>query len=828
MLGATRRVETLVGREQELRVIKQNIYTDAADMSCHIVLVKGSGGIGKSRLLEEVQWRAGHPKIREDALRHSIKQQREREDWTVMGEVIVSDVIDLVDIRLSARTTFLDRLRNAISWQKGLDFSDYEDAFREFQRGVEENVSFDIHRARAAAVESEFWNAYTSYTEHNRIVLIFDTSERLVLRSSEWLLDRGLLQDDELEKLSSNQWLIHRIKAGQFRNTTLLIAGREKEDDGWRFFDQVREAASVASAPCELCEIELGPLSPEEMVAYFEYASAEWRSQADAVTNSDKSYNQYLRYSQAMHDLVADADATKVLFTVTSGRPVLLSLYGDLAYESDPMPAILQLTGLQLDDLLRQYGQENVQSRIEESFIDLFFQKPSLRSEILQALARCPAGLDAEQLHFIIDNIDNIDYKGWKPSRARVEVIELQLEEIRQLSIARPRPDGRLGLQDEIYRIYAQRMDGSSDLRASEKVARQNMYERLSKWAEGKLDQLKNERRKYQQEDEKRLFLAIHSPSVAIHPFLPALTPTEQDARSLILRQIHDWELERLHYDLLRDPNRGLNDHYTDLAEDRWLSNVEENEFVTQQEMWRVLYDPYALRFTELDSTKISILRRAARDEDPARWIKRFVQRRKYDRAISFYNAVEDCVLQDAPDSRRTLSHPLNAGERMIWKSYAQIMKGSMQLPQIIDELKETLLILRRLASATQSEQVGPEGEAGFKGHPALPRLHRIIAVGYNFAGYGRVVIGEFGKAVGNYGRSLMYTRETKFLARQATTRNNLARALASLGRDERGYRVCIDALALRRELGAEIPIAYSLNTLALINNGMPLCVYNQ
>lgn len=49
----------------------------------------------------------------------------------------------------------------------------------------------------------------------------------------------------------------------------------------------------------------------------------------------------------------------------------------------------------------------------------------------------------------------------------------------------------------------------------------------------------------------------------------------------------------------------------------------------------------------------------------------------------------------------------------------------------------------------------------------------------------------------------------------------NLGRALASLGREERGYRVCVDALSIRRLLGAEIPVAYSLNTLALINNSM-------
>lgn len=822
LLDATRRVETMVGRERELEQIRQAIYTDTTDTRCHILLVKGPGGIGKSRLLEEVQWRAGHPKIREDAFHQSIQQQRSREDWTTLGNVVISDVIDLIDIRLSARTKFLEELRNAISWQEGFDFSDYEDALRQFRRGVEDNISFSNLRKLTEKVEIEFWNAYKSYAGQRRIVLIFDTAERLVLRSSEWLLDRGLLHDDELEKLSSQQWLLHRIKTGSFENTTIIVAGREKEDDGWRLFNQVRDAAHRSLTPCVLSEIELGPLNIEEMVVYFGYAAGEWESRSKtSVKNIDSHIEEYRRYSQAMYDLVADRDALNALFTVTAGRPVLLSLYGDLIFEPDPMPAFLQLTNKQLDEQMQQYGQKYLQSSIEKSFIALFFQKPGLRSEIMQALARCPAGLDADQLHFVIDNIDDVGFKQWKPNPLRVSAMEVQLAEIRRLSITRPRPDGRLGLQDEIYRIYAQGMFASRELRASERVARQRLYERLSKWAEGQLEHLKDERRRYQQEDEKRLVLAIHSPTIAIQPFLPSITPSEQDARSQIQRKIRDWELEQLHYNLLRNPNHGLNDDYTDLAEQMWRTTDEEADFVVQQEMWRVLYDDYALGFTNLDESNIKVLRRAAHDEDPARWIKRFVQRRQYQRAISFWQNVEDSILQDKPEAQRTWQHSLNAGERMIWKSYAQIMIGGMDLPQIVSELKATLKTLRLLASAGQSEPVGPKRETGFKGHPALPRLHRVIAVGYNFAGYGRVVLGEYGKAVGNYGRALLYMRETKFLAQQAATRNNLARALASLGRDERGYRVCTDALALRRELGAEIPIAYSLNTLALIGNGM-------
>ena len=279
--------------------------------------------------------------------------------------------------------------------------------------------------------------------------------------------------------------------------------------------------------------------------------------------------------------------------------------------------------------------------------------------------------------------------------------------------------------------------------------------------------------------------------------------------------------MEQLHYDLLQNPNHGLNASYGDLAEQQFRANNEEAEFIVQQEMWRVLHDPYALQFTDLSPEKLTKLQRAARDEDPARWIKRFVLRREYARAVELWQEVELAVLDEKEGDRLTWQHPLNSGERLIWKSYAQLMQGGLDITAIVDQMKIEIKLLKRFASAQQTQRVGPHGETGFQDHDALPRLYRIIAAGYNFAGYGRVIVGQYSRGVGNYVRALIFAKETKSEALEAAVRNNLGRALASLGRDERGYRVCADALALRRELGAEIPIAYSLNTLALISNGM-------
>jgi tetratricopeptide (TPR) repeat protein len=68
------------------------------------------------------------------------------------------------------------------------------------------------------------------------------------------------------------------------------------------------------------------------------------------------------------------------------------------------------------------------------------------------------------------------------------------------------------------------------------------------------------------------------------------------------------------------------------------------------------------------------------------------------------------------------------------------------------------------------------------------------------------------------YGKALRTMREVKFPHMEATTRNNLARVLSDRGYG-RGRRLCLDALELRKQQGASIPIAYSYNTMALIDN---------
>jgi tetratricopeptide (TPR) repeat protein len=225
-------------------------------------------------------------------------------------------------------------------------------------------------------------------------------------------------------------------------------------------------------------------------------------------------------------------------------------------------------------------------------------------------------------------------------------------------------------------------------------------------------------------------------------------------------------------------------------------------------------------------------LRRAAQQENVARWIKRFVILGHYDRAMDFAQQVDwaiERVQYEAPVSESewlSWRHTLVHGERRCWRAFAMIYAGQ-DVPDALAELQEEIEKLSKLVECATDEVavIHRDGfeERGFAGsiergippHPAEMRVRRIVSHAYNVLGYGFITLGQVREAVAAYGLSLYYLRGAKADSHRATVLNNLSRALSDLGR--RSERMCLDGLELRRKIGAEVPLAYSYNTLSLI-----------
>ncbi len=828
LLSLTKRTERLVNRAEPLDQIRGAIF-DAPYENCQVVFIYGKGGMGKSRLTEEVLWLGGNWRSREK--RGAPDASR---DWARIysGTAIFPDLIDVTATHLHASASFMHALRDALVSQGGeIEFNRYDSEFAQYRRLRQQGGEYAVVQQAARRAEQAFLDDYRCNAEKQRLVITLDTVEKLFPLASRWLIDKGLIHTADLE-FYTIQWLADQIQNGNLPNTTLLLVGRGEE--GKDFFELMRNAFEQSPA-AHLLEIKLSPFNLDDSADYL-------KALIEDLQKSGTENSESHRIIDDLKFVLEQDERVKVLWLYTGGQPVRLSLYTDIIIEGFKIPEPLQdrwsqaVQRVKTKDPIGNETQElhDAQWEIEGEFITLLFSGRDLRSEILQALVRTPRGLDAEQIYFALFKSAEADPDQWKKNPKmldQLQQIEAQLENLRGLAIVKMRPDGRFGLQDEIYRIYSDHLSQTEDDCQDEIKARRKLYERLTAWAEHQLVKKDKERDEFQREDERSLRLA--SPASALSVQFPPLGEIEEEHRAEVREAILQWELERLHYVLLLDLRNNVNDAYFDLAEERWQANDEAAEAMAQAELWQVLRDEYALKFAHVEAWKalkerngdpIVALRRVAEQDEAARWIKRFVLRKgeDYHRALEFARALEKTI-DDMPegDIRDSWQHTFARGERIGWAAYARILLNQ-NIEQAIKQLDGVLDDLTQLASHSEDEIVFPErgrqGERGFQGHPGEPKLHRVIAMLYTFVGYGYAMQGKTQKALDRNGKALKYMRATEFPARHATLRNNLSRVLSDMGRVH-ARQVCSDALYLRRQIGAEVPIAYSLNTLALIDN---------
>lgn len=825
-LGA-QRVPDLVNREKHLRFIHDAIYEQKN--SC-VIFIKGQGGMGKSRLAEEILWRSGNWRIREQ--RGGVPKEL---DWSLDGKAVIGDIIDVSQTLLHARLHLIQAIRDALIWPgNGVDFSNYDAAFNRYQSQRVYMGDFEYLRGLADSAEAQFWRDYQQNAKNSRLVIVLDTAEKLApIGGTELLLREKLLQEEDL-KFYTYQWLLNRIAEGSFVNTVLILVGRGEE--GRVFFENVTKTINEHSATsCKLLQSqELEPFSFEETSEYFQKLAAYWQKEAESQPQAES-------LASMLTAIANDKGRLETLWIYTGGQPVRLALYTDLILEDWMIPEQLQ----QKPEEARRLHSipnalEQAQKEIEAGFIRLLFGRPNLRAEILKALVRAPRGLTSQQLLYCLYSDGEALGKWLERLKQDINLIQKQKEiddeikALKRLAIVKIRGGERIGLQDEVYRIYKNALQNDPQEREAEKQARQSLYERLEKWAQGQLQALLDELSNLQTEDERHL--RIERPSQALEVHFRALPPREQEERTRLRNDIRHWELEELHYALLRDFTHNFNHELFELGDEKWTASDEDAEATIQAELWQLLTDPaYALEefgevrewdaLQEREEKPLTAFRRIALQNDVVNWIKRFGLRKDYERAISFADQVERKIqkwISDYKDDPNFLpaswNHTLARHERTLWRSYACILKGE-NIENVLATMQIAVQELEQLLDHKEDELVFAErAEQGFQGHPAESKLQRLIAIYHNYVGYGFVNQGNTTKGIWHYGKSLRALREANSKNREATVRNNLARVLSDRGY-ARGRRLCLDALALRKAQGVEVPIAYSYNTLALIDN---------
>jgi len=872
LFAATMRTSEIVGRESEMDQIKQAIFRPADDNSCQLVFIQGRGGFGKTRLLEETLWRLGHPSERNESRPFTAEHRERGWDWSAVGNVVVLGLIDLINIHLRSSNNFVFELHRRFE-ESGIVFSRYLDKRQRHQQLVQQNVDYLTAQRAAEEAVTAFFEDYAQLTRERRVLWVIDTAEQLSHVSSEWLRthwdphdpeQKPLLQDRDM-RFETQQWLAEQLGAGRMCNTTLLCAGREEE--GEAFF----RGLAARFKERQPLTLSAQPLTAQAIQEYFAILARDWERLASEATNTAEA-RANRNVAGQMRELASDSDRAKVFRLYTKGQPVLISFFADLIVEHNPIPEPLLDTYAQA---IRRVGTNSLgkptpelrwaQWQIEDEFITLLFSRPrgrpTLYRDILETLVRAPRGLSPEQLHFVLDSPFDTTPDDWKPDQRQLaEITEAISSGMHRSSLLKRRQNG-IGLQDEIYRIYAEHMaphvyphqdvqqlwnekmseEDRERYRRNhdyEQKARSQLYTQLRDWADCQQRLLRKKQAETQVKEERELEIRLAStpPTQPRSLRFPSLSSEERKERLQIYTDLVEASLEYMHYALLLDPSVNFNLVYTDLADELWRANDEDRDAITQAEMWRVLHDPYVLRFVDLPTRPdierrreipLLVLQRATQQETVTRWLKRFVLRKDYARAIEFADAAERAIqaLPEVTDGdvneKESWLHTLTWGERQTWREYARIFSGR-EIHAAIESLKKVARDLVTLAQHTTNQVALPGkgrwGEKGFIGHPAEIRLRRVTSLVYNFMGWGCVGLRQFREAVRYYGRALYFARETGMKAHRASVLNNLSRAQSEMGR-QRAVRLCFDGLSLRREVGADFPIALSHSTLAVIYN---------
>ncbi|MEK7326489.1 MAG: hypothetical protein AAB217_14660, partial [Chloroflexota bacterium] len=713
--AGTRAPGQLVNRTQEMTNIREAIYQPGDRL--RVVLLEGEGGLGKTRMLREVLWRAGHPDERKTRGLPAAEQ-----DWTQSGDIILSDLIDFVDVRLHTFTRFLSALRDSLRGS-GVNFPRYDAARAKHQQQIAAQADYRILTETRNRAEAAFFEDYREIARARRIVWLLDTAEQIGFVASEWLLKRHLLKPEELSFETQGR-LLELFSKNALPNTTILIAGRGEE--GKRFFGAIRKTAEGdaegGSEMFELKPISVQAFNEDDTQMYFRVLADDWRREDP---NSE--------IAAYMQHLADDAERAWVFWLYTGGQPVRLSLYADILAEGMAEPEPLRETIKEAQQRVQWANNEpseeklrQTQFEIEGQFIQtLFANAGTLRAKILLALVRARRGLDPHRLHFILDRRPGDKLEKWIDDLRRLEEIETELEAMQALSFVKQRPDGRIVLQDEIYRIYDKHAAANQEAQMDETQARYQLYGQLVDFAEQEIRSLRQQQLEDWKEYERSLQFETLSPARAVMMRFRELDEEEREARNRRRDTMRDSELERLHYILRRDPDSGFNDEYFELADRLWLANDEEAIAQAQAELWRFLTDPYVRDFINMPESEVrnrrkesnwDVLVRAAEQEDVVRWLKRFVLRGLWQRAIQLADEVDADIEHLEGFAQTSWKHSLSLGERASWREYAQVLLGGK------DETLQAIAALEGVANdlvQLSRRGIAEKKEAGFAHHPA-------------------------------------------------------------------------------------------------------------
>lgn len=410
------RLPRLIGREAIISKIRQAVG-DTSGIS-YAYYLEGSGGIGKTRLLEEVA--------------AIVRETPDR-------ALLLSDIVDLYHADYHS----LGHLRQAIINSLDPDdiyFQDYKQQRDKYESQRDAGIGGGQLETMRQALDEAFLDGYRQLAQDRRVVLRFDTLELLTHESDSVQQVLGMDPDDT----AIVHWL--RKTTPKLPNTVTLLAGRKRpriESLLQKSFAEAREQNDV-----QYEKLDIDKFSYEETVQYLEslcHGTARGAELAEIVQpGQDGGEPIRLR-----------------IHYLCQGKPILLTLVTDL-----------MLTGQTLHELFPPTGETDNADRqdtVGPMLIDQVLQLSDPLGAAIKYLAYARKGLDEELLVYLT---------GWMPAKASGVLSELENYAFvkkrpgEDLFVKkRPGEDLLFFLHDEVYDLFDKHYLSYRDTSTFESIA---------------------------------------------------------------------------------------------------------------------------------------------------------------------------------------------------------------------------------------------------------------------------------------------------------------------------------------------------------------------
>jgi len=460
-------------------------------------------------------------------------------------------------------------------------------------------------------------------------------------------------------------------------------------------------------------------------------------------------------------------DYRRQVYRATGGRPILLALLADLSVARgvEAVKATLAAAPAKTGS----DGGVILDSGLEAALIRRLIETPSLGMVLLQ-MGRLPRGAEERLLSQLLSE------RGYS-----AEESTRQIGELRQLSFVKVR-DQRYFLHDELYAmlergIYSKPTDGADAGRALKTIVA---------YLETRHSDLLRE------QDE-------------------IFAPVEVDRRSdrLDHERLADILLRRralvpelVYYQLRQNPTRGFRHYYRHTFE-AVISGDSTLDVQLEAAILNFLRDRDPDR-------QLDIIGGLERELVVALALIRPVARHFADGNYTEAITEAERLRADQPELLNAAG-PATRAVLDVWESYARTYRSH-------DNDHTIALSLLNAAITTVRTILERNDTVGVLTPARRWRTTGTLALAYQVRGYLHRVTGYPKAAADDYTAAIPYWRELRVNVNLATTLNDLGFARAEQGYTDDARALVLEALEIRRSLGARVVVGFSLNTLALVD----------